>query len=341
MGSQSSRLSDVERAPLIDKAITDDFAHIRETYETPKHTIVLAHGLLGFSEMNLLPGHYGNIHYWRGITEAMRANGIRVITTTVPASGTIEERAEKLLSDIRRKIQRLDLVQGYCEEYQGTKAKKDTYCKVNIIAHSMGGLDARYMISNLLSSQATSSEYTSDKPVPDLGAKIKVRSLTTIATPHRGSPYADWLINGIGPGHIRRIYAFLNHLGMQTGAFMQLTTQYMTEKFNPATPNVKGVRYFSYGADLAPDGWWGIFKAIGSWHIIRSREGANDGLVSVESSRWGVYKGTIMGVNHLDLINWTNRMKWWIKLTLWGKKPKFNAVAFYLDIADMLAKEGL
>lgn len=95
---------------------------------TPKHPIVLAHGLMGFDELrlagNLLPG----IQYWRGITEAMRANGIEVILTSVPASASIEERAAKLGQDI------------------ATKANGKS---VNIIAHSMGGLDARYMISQL------------------------------------------------------------------------------------------------------------------------------------------------------------------------------------------------
>jgi len=61
---------------------------------------------------------------------------------------------------------------------------------------------------------------------------------------------------------------------------------------------------------------------------------------SVPSSKWGEYKGTLVGVSHLDLINWTNRVKW-LFWSLTGTKRKFNGVAFYLDIADMLAKEGL
>ena len=45
--------------------------------------------------------------------------------------------------------------------------------------------------------------------------------------------------------------------------------------------------------------------------VIRELEGApNDGLVSVPSSMWGMYKGTLVGVSHLDLINWTDRLKW-------------------------------
>jgi triacylglycerol lipase len=50
-----------------------------------------------------------------------------------------------------------------------------------------------------------------------------------------------------------------------------------------------------------------------SHRVLASIEGPNDGLVSVSSSHWGGesgYKGTLMGVSHLDLINWTNRLKW-------------------------------
>lgn len=84
--------------------------------------------------------------------------------------------------------------------------------------------------------------------------------------------------------------------------------------------------------------------------ILKESEGYNDGLVSVASSRWGGeqgYKGTLVGVSHLDLINWSNRLKWlageitgnrrryayrysyWIETD----RCRFNAIAFYLDIA--------
>ena len=96
-----------------------------------------------------------------------------------------------------------------------------------------------------------------------------------------------------------------------------------------------------------------------SHNVIEPVEGANDGLVSVESSRWGEYKGTLDNVSHLDLINWTNRLRWYM-FELTGHKRNFNAIAFYLHItgecnaatayllvvqsltfrADMLAKEG-
>ncbi|KAK6828775.1 hypothetical protein RU639_003594 [Aspergillus parasiticus] len=254
------------------KVIEDEYAVIREVYDTPKHAIVLAHGLLGFDELRLAGPYFPGVQYWRGIKEALSVKGIEVITATVPPSGSIEARAEELAKDIAA----------------GAQGKA-----VNIIA----GLDSRYMISHLQPKD------------------FKVLSLTTIATPHRGSAVADYILKQIGD-------------------------ERLAQTFNPTTPDVEDVRYFSYGASMQPS-FWSVFRL--SHRYLEQVEGYNDGLVSVASSRWGGedgYKGTLMGVNHLDLINWTNRLKWLAgKIT--GNRRRFNAIAFYLAIADMLAKEGL
>lgn len=279
--------------------IQDEYATIRPNYETPKSPIILAHGLLGFEELRLPPKHLlPGIRYWRGIREALTARGIAVFTTSVPASASIEQRAARLAEDI---------------------AKKAGRRSVNIIAHSMGGLDSRHMISCL-------------RPTD-----FKVLSLTTIATPHRGSAFADHVFEFIGESRLPRIYKALESLQMESGAFGQMTRRYMEEEFNPKTPDLDEVRYFSYGASAEPS-LWSVFRR--SHQIIDREEGANDGLVSVGSSKWGTYKGTLVGVSHLDLINWTNRLRWFI-WEMAGNKREFNAIAFYLDIADMLAKEGL
>ena len=220
-----------------------------------------------------------------------------MILTSVPPSASIEERAAKLSEDIEKKA--------------GGKS-------VNVIAHSMGGLDVRYMISRL-------------KP-----PNVRVRSLTTIASPHRGSAFADYCFDQIGSERLPKIYRALQAMQISTGAFSQLTRRYMEENFNPKTPDREGVKYFSYGATVTPP-IWSAFRM--SHRILEEVEGPNDGLVSVASSQWGTYKGTLVGVSHLDLINWTNRLRWLV-WEMVGNKRNFNAVAFYLDIADMLAKEG-
>lgn len=129
-------------------------------------------------------------------------------------------------------------------------------------------------------------------------------------------------------------------MSISTGAFSQLTRSYVCDEFNSQTPNIDSVQYFSYGASCQPH----IFSVFRISHdLMYELEGPNDGLVSVASSKWGGvdgYKGTLMNVTHLDLINWTNRIKR-LAARLHFIVPEFNAVAFYLHITDMLAKEGL
>lgn len=147
---------------------------------------------------------------------------------------------------------------------------------------------------------------------------VKVLSLTTIASPHRGSSFADYLFNQIGMTNIPKIYKALDFFGLETAAFQQLTRKYMAESFNPRTPDVEGIRYYSYGARFDPH-FMSVFHK--SHDVIERDEGPNDGMVSVESSRWGVYQGTLNHVSHLDLINWSNRLRWYF-WELTGKKKK-------------------
>ncbi|PYI05700.1 triacylglycerol lipase [Aspergillus sclerotiicarbonarius CBS 121057] len=283
------------------KVIRDEYSIVRGKYDTPKHPVVLAHGLLGFDELRLAGPYLPGVQYWRGIKEALSMKGVRVITATVPPSASIELRAEELAKDIAI----------------GARGEH-----VNIIAHSMGGLDSRYMITHL-------------KP-----KDFKVKSLTTIATPHRGSAVADYVLKQIGDDRLTQLYYALDRLKVESGAFAQLTRGYMMNIFNPTTPDMEDVRYFSYGAAMQPS-FWSVFRL--SHRLLEQVEGYNDGLVSVASSKWGGdqgYKGTLEGVNHLDLINWSNRLKW-LAGEITGNRQRFNAIAFYLDIADMLAKEGL
>ena len=252
------------RVADLGRLIEDDFAKLRDKYQTPKYPIVLAHGLLGFDELRLAGKFLPGVQYWRGIKEALNANNIEVITTAVPASASIEQRAVALMKDIKAKA----------------RGKS-----VNIVAHSMGGLDSRYLISNL-------------KPWD-----LEIKSLTTIATPHRGSSFADFLFREIGDLNVPKVYKLLARLNLESGAFSQLTTKYMRETFNPANLDDPSVRYFSYGAQFRPS-LWSIFRF--SHEMIEVIEGPNDGLVSVASSKWDEkgYRGTLDGVSHLDLINW-------------------------------------
>ncbi|CAH0059244.1 unnamed protein product [Clonostachys solani] len=285
------------RIKALGRTILDDYAAVREEYATPTYPIVLAHGLLGFSEIKLAQA-LPSLQYWHGIQDALEQNGATVITATVPPSSSIEQRAASLRDQI-------------------AAARPSA---VNIVAHSMGGLDARYLASRL---------------APD---SVAIKSITTIATPHRGSHFADFLMSDSAPIHLPRLYGLIERAGLGTQAFSQLTREYMTGTFNATVRDRDDVRYFSYGAMMDEPALLSPFRQ--PWRLIEEAEGPNDGLVSVESSRWGTYKGTLVGVSHLDLINWSNRVRWTVREWM-GVKRTFNAIAFYLDIADMLAKEGL
>lgn len=145
---------------------------------------------------------------------------------------------------------------------------------------------------------------------------------------------ADFLLKKFGPQRLKIVYAALKALNLDSGAFSQLTREYMTNTFNPSVPDLPGINYYSYGASFTPS-LWSSFRRSNLY--LLDVEGPNDGLVSVESSVWGTYKGTLIGVNHLDLINWTNRLRWWAWTAMGGTR-NFNAVAFYLDIAGQSTK---
>ena len=101
---------------------------------------------------------------------------------------------------------------------------------VHLIGHSMGGLDARFMISRL-------------------GMRDRVLSLTTVGTPHRGSPFADWGVRRFG----RLAAPFFQLVGLSYQAFLDVTTA-ACRRFNATVPDAPGVRYFSVAG--ACEGRW-------------------------------------------------------------------------------------
>ncbi|KAG1908291.1 Alpha/Beta hydrolase protein [Suillus fuscotomentosus] len=269
---------------------------IHQKYRSPKAPVVFCHGLLGFDTVTVGPSLAPlQVAHWRGIKEALEANGCEVLITRVPATSSPVERAKVL----EKKIS---------EVYPGRA--------VHLIGHSMGGLDCRYLTTHLTQ------------------RKFSVISITTIATPHRGSSFADHFMS-LASQHLPSVLALLELLpngGGDGKAFECLTVESM-RRFNEETPDADGVRYFSWGACYEPG-------LIDTWKwphsVILEKEGPNDGLVSVESAKWGTYLGTLSPVNHLDLVGWTNAARYtWA--SMWGKEILFKPASFYLGIADLLA----
>jgi triacylglycerol lipase len=217
--------------------------------------IVLVHGLLGFGQVEVAGCTL--VEYFPGIAAALRAAGNRVLVPGLSMTAGVEERARQLRAFILQ------------------HAPHDP---VHVLAHSMGGLDARFMISRL-----------------DMAGHVL--TLTTLGTPHRGTAFADWGVSRLE----RVVRPVLDFLGLPTQAFYDLTTEHCRQ-FNAAVPDVPTVRYFSVGAEhrgqfINPE--WLL-----PYHIVLRSEGPNDGVVSLESARHGPEEMEVWEGDHLSLVNW-------------------------------------
>src|SRR5690625_2173951 len=144
---------------------------------------------------------------------------------------------------------------------------KRQYEKVNIIAHSVGGLDIRYALSEL-----------------DIAGKVE--SFTTVSTPHHGTSIAELTLNT--PDPIRdKLAEFLNWMGDRVypqtksdtvGSAVQLTRRYITEEFNPRITDVTDITYSSYRSAVGQETSYSI-RVLSRYqnNRIHERDGINDG----------------------------------------------------------------
>jgi triacylglycerol lipase len=222
------------------------------------HPIVLVHGVLGYGRMHV--GGSVLMSYWGNIPDVLAAAGNRVLVPRLPPAASVACRAAELVDFLDR-------------EAPGER--------LHLIAHSMGGLDARHAISRL-------------------GLAERVLTLTTLGTPHRGTVFADWGVRRVEP----LVKPVLDMLGLPYDAFHDLTTAGCCG-FNEQTPDAPNVRYFSVAGRFALD--WTMLHWQLSHRIIHALEGDNDGLVAVSSARWGeafeVWEG-----DHASLVNRTLTM---------------------------------
>ena len=165
--------------------------------------------------------------------------------------------------------------------------------KVNIIAHSKGGLEARMAASSL-------------------GMGAYIASITTVGTPHRGSKTIDRLLKA--PDSLFNIASFavdnwIGLIGDTKPDFYAVCRDFSTayaEAFNRENPDVPGVYYQSFaGVMRTPLSDLNLSTAN---LIVGMIEGPNDGLVSVESAKWGESFTLLTGcsgrgVSHYDEID--------------------------------------
>jgi len=218
--------------------------------------IVLIHGLLGVGRVRMAGVTVTS--YFPGIADCLQAAGNRVLIPNLSPTGGIEHRARQLKDFLLR------------------ESPKEP---VHLLAHSMGGLDARYMISCL-------------------GMADHVLSLTTLGTPHRGSSFADWGVNRLA----RVVKPVFDFLGLPTQGFLDVTTA-SCQAFNERVKDAPGVRYFSVAG--RHDGSFFNPEWLLPYNIVLEAEGPNDGVVSVASASYGE-KIEVWDSDHFSMVNWLN-----------------------------------
>jgi len=219
--------------------------------------VVLVHGLCGFHR--LFQRRRPTREYFPGIRRCLEQQGYRVLMPQLSPTAGIATRAAELREFIRREVGQHP---------------------VHLIGHSLGGLDARYLISRL-------------------GMERQVRSLVTVGTPHWGSSFADWAVTRLA----RLFRPLLQALGISDEAIFDLTTE-RCRRLNELVPDAPTVRYSSV-AGRCDSRWLGQEWRFSS-EIVQEFEGPNDGVVSLTSARWGE-RQLIWTGDHLNLVNWPNR----------------------------------
>lgn len=265
-----------------------------------KAPMVLMHGMAGFEAI-------GPAEYFYGVREALEADGYDVLVTVVDPFHSVESRAAQAKAQI----------EAYMSE--------NGVARVHLLGHSQGGLDARYLVSSL-------------------GFGDRVATVTTIATPHRGIELVD-VSTGLIPGDASAALAALSSafLGTVTGTQADLAAQisglghqYCHDEFNPNNPDDPRVRYFSASGVTQP--WLTVDITdtdivdplmLAAYWMNLALEGENDGLVPLESAKWGEFLGTVPA-DHLDEMGWFPEVP----------QPAFDHLAFYRKLAAFLNGDG-
>lgn len=254
------------------------------SYTKTRYPIVLEHGMAGFDEL------FGVFGYWFGIVDALRDGGGTVFTTTVSQFNSTEARGEQLVD----RVETIVAITGKP--------------KVNLIGHSHGGLDVRYVAAVR----------------PDL-----VGSVSSVGSPHKGAALADYLRANVQNGSFTEgvLAFFANSLGTVIGLLTgqsipqnaiagldSLTTAGLAA-FNaqypqgvPATAcgqgaaSVNGIRYYSWsGTGVLTNALDVSDPSLGLTSLFYPE--ANDGLVGKCSSHLGTVIRDNYFHNHLDEVN--------------------------------------
>ncbi|MDR0315764.1 MAG: hypothetical protein LBH97_02565, partial [Treponema sp.] len=255
-----------------------------------KYPVILVHGIVAHDRG-------GIINFWGRIPDVLRENGVKVFFGNTDAWGDFESNAGILKTTIDKILEE-------------TNSEK-----INIIAHSKGGLDSRYLIWKY-------------------NYGDRVASLTTISTPHHGAEIAD-LIFQQDIIHLSTVKTTLMILGKLYGDMNpdlynvnhQLTTNNMKE-FNDVIGMDQKVYYQSIYTTM--NNAFDDLMFFNSYLYIKNIRGDNDGVVSEWSAKWGDNIIKIEGgISHADILDYK-------MVNISG----INIPDIYLKIVNELSKMG-
>ena len=297
------------------------FAATKTSGAKTRYPIILMHGLGGSDRILGL----------NAVANEMRAHGYVAYNPAVPPFNGPKEAARLLAPFVDEVL------------------KSTGAAKVNLIAHSLGGLAARSLVS----------EY---------GYADRVASVSTVSSPHRGSLAADYGLRAIDNSLFRDAAdALARWLGRQVttdalandASLVATLTALSEEKAgerNRATPDKPGVYYQSWAAVSARlgigdsedvnacDGMLegktdqmdklliAVSLIVGHGTGLQSSFKPNDGLVSVESAKWGHFNGCVRA-DHFEQMSRADG-------TNIRNASGFYAPEFYEQIAADLAPKG-
>lgn len=298
-----------------------------------KHAIVLAHGFMGTDSND---PSVTNIWAFYRLADALRRDGHVVHEARVQPFNSPAVRAGELAKHV-------DQALVECKAKPGCEATK-----VNIIAHSMGGLDSRYLVSSL--------KYGD-----------RVASLTTISTPHRGSFIADVGVNLVerdkandALGKLFKAFGrtfTTDDLANDTNvrAALGALSEKASPAFNAANPDDSRVYYQSwagvsnvlaipnpkdYGAcdgkietyRKRRDGMDALLTPVAAIVAHGTDLIPNDGMATVASAKHGNFRGCIPA-DHFDEVGQ-------IKDEARDRRTGFDHVRFYRNVAFDLSRRG-
>lgn len=254
-----------------------------------KYPIILVHGI-ALRETKIIRA-FGKIEY------TLKEAGYDVYTAGTDGFGTIESNAEQLKEII-------------LEILKSTGADK-----VNIIAHSKGGLDSKFMIK-------------------ELGMVDKVASLTTLCTPHRGSAIASQLWSL--PMWIKKVLTFFINgfyklIGDKNPDSMRVCEQLKKADEKDKEESFSDKVYCQSYSTKLKSGKDCILMAV-PLTVYNYTEGIdNDGMVSEESARFENYRGECLddSVSHTQIVDFLAK-----------RKNRRRILEFYVNLAKELGEMG-